>query len=381
MREDLRQDEYELLARLAQRYYVEERTQEQIAREFALSRPKVQRLLERARRDGVVAIHVQAPPWLRLELETELRDTFGLTGAIVCSARGDPQAERDAVAHRAAEYLERRLSDGCVVAVSHGRTAGAVPRFFRPHRRLDVTFVSAMGGSPSVDAPTNPDEICRALAAACGGQTVSLYAPAYVESAEVRDQLLAQDAVAHTLGRAAQATLALVGIGGTDDGCTMVRSGCLTTDQIAWLRAQGAVGDVLGNYVDIAGRPVISPHQDRLVALSVDSLRRIGTVLGVASEPEKPRAILGILRAGVIDVLVVDEANARAVLEAARTAPAGQPAVSRDQSRRRAGMREKEVVESGRSGDKRPRRPIGAGAGTALGRRAGGSHSASQRKV
>jgi len=40
LREELREDEYELLARLAQRYYVDERTQEEIAHEFALSRPR-----------------------------------------------------------------------------------------------------------------------------------------------------------------------------------------------------------------------------------------------------------------------------------------------------------------------------------------------------
>jgi DNA-binding transcriptional regulator LsrR (DeoR family) len=322
LREELREDDYELLARLAYRYYVDERTQEEIAREFALSRPKVQRLLDRARRSGVVAIHIQAPPGLRLELESQLRQTFGLSEAIVCSARSDQQAEREAVAQRAAGYLERRLHDGCVVAVSHGRTVGAVPRFFRPGSRLDVTFVSAMGGSPGVEAPTNPNEICRALAAGCGGEAVSLYAPAYVESAEIRDQLLAQEAIASSLDRAAQATVALVGIGGTDDGCTMVRSGCLTTSEIAWLRSQGAVGDVLGNYVDIGGRPVPSPHQHRLLALTVDHLRRVGTVVAVVSEPEKPRAILGILRAGVIGVLVVDEGNARAVLDLASHEPA-----------------------------------------------------------
>jgi DNA-binding transcriptional regulator LsrR (DeoR family) len=48
---------------------------------------------------------------------------------------------------------------------------------------------------------------------------------------------------------------------------------------------------------------------------------RIGTVVAVASEREKPLAILGALRAGVIDVLIVDEGNARAVLELGLAAP------------------------------------------------------------
>jgi len=348
MGQDLRQDDYELLARLVQRYYVEDQTQEQIAREFGLSRPKVQRLLNQARRAGVVEIHIQGPPWLRMELEKELRDTFGLSDAIVCSAVAGAQAERDAVAQRAAKYLEGHLRDGSVVAVSHGRTTGAVPRFFRPAARIDVTFVSAMGGSPRVDVPTNPNEICRALAERCGGQAESLYAPAYVESAGVRDQLLAQEAIIHTLDRAARASIALVGIGAIDNDCTMVRSGCLTTAEIARLRRQGAVGDILGNYVDLDGHPVSSPHQDRLVALSVDNLRRIGTVVAVASEPEKPRAILGTLRAGVISVLVVDEGNARAVLDLARETAVGySPTNGRRVS---AGAEKKEGVESGQDG-------------------------------
>jgi deoxyribonucleoside regulator len=316
--EELSNDEHELLARVARRSYIDGRTQESIAEEFGLSRQKVQRLLDRARATGVVEIHIEAPPGLNLELEAQLVQVFGLAEANVVPDRPDPESRRAAVARSAARYLERRLRDGTVVAVGHGRDTGEVPQFYRSGRRVDCTFVSAMGGSPRVDTPTNPNEICRALAGKSGGRVESLYAPAYVESAEVRDRLLEQEAVAHTLRVAAGASLALVGIGGTNDDCTMVRSGCLSLEEIARLRDQGAVGDVLGNYVDARGGLIASPHRDRLIALSIDELRRIGTVVAVASESEKPLPILGVLRAGVIDVLIVDETNARAVLALSR---------------------------------------------------------------
>ena len=87
--------------------------------------------LKRARQVGIVAIHLEAPVWLRLDLEGGLCDTFGLSEAVVSVAQADPQAERNAVAQRAAQYLERRLRNGNVVAVSHGRATGAVARFFR----------------------------------------------------------------------------------------------------------------------------------------------------------------------------------------------------------------------------------------------------------
>jgi len=324
--ENLGQDEFELLARIAHRYYTDGRTQEEIAREFALSRPKVQRLLERARWSGIVDIHIETPPWLNLDLEARLRETFRLTDVIVAARRDDPQSQREEVARSAARYLERRLHDGCVIAVSHGRDTAEVHRFFRPRHRVDCTFVSAMGGSPLLDEPTNPNDICRALAERGGGRAVSLYAPAYVESAEMRDRLLEQDAVAGPLRLAANADVALVGIGGTDDACTMVRSGCFSREEIARLRGAGAVGDVLGNYVDAQGRRIASLDSGRLIGLSIDDLRRIETVVAVVSEAEKPPAILGVLRAGVVDVLIVDGGNAQAVLALTGTPDGTSPA-------------------------------------------------------
>ncbi len=323
--EDLTWDDRELLARIAHRSYVDGRTQEEIAREFGLSRPKVQRLLERARQVGVVDIRIDAPAGLNLDLERRLVDTFEIADAVVAPSRPDPVGQREAVARSAARYLERRLQHDAVVAVGHGRDTGEVPRFFRPAERLPVVFASAMGGSPRVDTPTNPNEICRALAERCAGRAESLYAPAYVESPEIRDRLLEQEAVAHTLGVAARATVALIGIGGTDDECTMVRSGCLTLDDLRALREQGAVGDVLGTYVDRQGIVLEAPHRERLIALSMDDLQRIDMVIAVVSESEKPLAILGALRAGAVDVLIVDEGNARAVLDLDGQVPLHRP--------------------------------------------------------
>ena len=314
--DDLGPQDYELLARVAAGYYDDGLTQERLAREFGLSRQKVQRLLDRARETGVVEIRISAPPWLHLDLERRVRDRFGLSEVIVAPARPEPDAQREEVARAAARFLERRLTDGTVVAVSHGRDTGEVPRFFRPAGRLDVTFVSAMGGSPHTDAPTNPNEIARSLAERSGGTGVALYAPASVSSDATRAELLQHAAVADTLRRAAAATLALVGIGGTDDACTMVRTGCVSLEELGRLREAGAVGDVLGNYVDIDGRRLGSPETARLIGLSIDDLHGIDTVVAVVSEQEKPLAIRGVLRTGVVDVLIVDEQNARSLAEA-----------------------------------------------------------------
>ncbi len=130
---ELGRDEHELLARISHRWYVDRRTQSEIADEFGLSRPKVQRLLDRARATGVVEVHIEAPMGLDLDLEQRLVDAFRLDEAIVTPVpRRSGVDQRAGVARAAARYLERRLGDGSVVAVSHGRDTGAVPRYFRP---------------------------------------------------------------------------------------------------------------------------------------------------------------------------------------------------------------------------------------------------------
>jgi DNA-binding transcriptional regulator LsrR (DeoR family) len=308
---------HELLVRVASLYYLDNMSQGDIAHSLSLSRAKVQRLLDRARREGIVEIRIHALPSMNLDLEAQLKTTFGLREAVVAPSHPDAQAQRDSVARAAADYLHRQLRDGLVVAVGMGRDTGAVPNFFNPSRTIECTFVSAMGGSPRLDAPINPNEICRALAVRSGGKAESLYAPAYVETAEMRDMLLQQEAVRHTLEVAARADLALVGIGSTNDECTMVRSGCLSLEQIRQLRANMVVGDILANYFDINGDLMISSLYGRLVGLTMDELRNIGTLIAVVSEVNKTRAILGALRTGAIDVLAVDANNAQAVLEMA----------------------------------------------------------------
>jgi hypothetical protein len=56
--------------------------------------------------------------------------------------------------------------------------------------------------------------------------------------------------------------------------------------------------------------------------------------VAVVSEAEKPLAILGVLRAGVVDVLVVDEGNAHAVLDLASPGRPGETDPARGPVRR-----------------------------------------------
>jgi DNA-binding transcriptional regulator LsrR (DeoR family) len=55
--------------------------------------------------------------------------------------------------------------------------------------------------------------------------------------------------------------------------------------------------------------------EHRVVGLSAEDLRSIPCVLAIASEREKVQAILGALRAGLVQVIATSTHNAREILE------------------------------------------------------------------
>jgi len=325
----LREESLKLLTRVASLYYLEHKTQGEIAAELHLSRQKVQRLLHEARTVGIVQTSIRTLPLLHLDLERQLKSAFSLHDAIVTASHPDEALQAQAAAQAAADYLERYLTDSSVVAISVGRSVAQIASYLSPGVAHPL-FVSALGGVPHPGKAMSPNDICRALAAATGGRAEYLYAPAYVESQQVRDLLLSQQAVRQALDCARRANIAIIGIGGAGDDTLLVRAGCLSVQEVQRVRAQGAVSCVSGSFLDENGREVSPELQARLVGLTPDDLRRIPLVIALSTEPGRGPAILSALRAGIINVLITTSDNAYDVLRAAAGAshPSGAPAVT-----------------------------------------------------
>jgi DNA-binding transcriptional regulator LsrR (DeoR family) len=74
-----------LLERVALLYYEDDLTQEDVAARLSISRSKVVRLLQEARRTGIVQIRVLAPQHANRDLERRLETRFGLQQAVVAA--------------------------------------------------------------------------------------------------------------------------------------------------------------------------------------------------------------------------------------------------------------------------------------------------------
>ncbi|WP_110654849.1 sugar-binding transcriptional regulator [Salinicola halimionae] len=304
-----------LMTEIATLYYTEGETQEVIANRLGISRVKAGRLLKRAQAEGIVDVRVRQHPAVSAEIEQALRRRFGIKRALIALDHADSDVQRANVASLVADHLSRQLSEGAIVAVGMGRNVGAVADNVFEQGQRQCSFVCAIGGSVRAGEYMNPDHICRRLAIKFGGDSETLYAPALVQNLELRDAMYENPTIRQTLDRARRADLALIGIGDLSENSNMVRMGWFTPQETAEARLSGTVGDMMGyDFIDIYGRPSMTPMQGRVIGLTITDLARIPDVIAIAAENTKAAGILGALRTGVIDTLATSVTNAHTIL-------------------------------------------------------------------
>lgn len=308
----------ELLSiRAAELYYEENLTQEEIGRSLRITRWKVGRLLSQAKEEGFVRIEILHSRARRVPLERRLRDERGLTDAIVVSRAGvesEDELQRR-VAQAAADYLSAMRPSPRVLGVSWGRTLSEIAHQLRNGWSTGTDVVQINGGVSLTHRPGTAAATAVAIAQKGGGTATLLPSPAILERRETKEAIEADRVVASVMDLAGSADAYLFSAGAADHRSVHVDSGYLAPSDIDRLVDRGAVGDVVGRYVDAKG-DIVDPELDaRTVGLPLDALR--GAPVAIAAIAGKPKHAIAaaVVGSGLCTALITDEATALHLLE------------------------------------------------------------------
>ena len=319
--EDGRWSSEELLLRAAWFYYKDELTQDEIAKRLSVSRASVGRLLERARRVGLVTINLNTDYLNAFELSAELRRVFGLSEALVV-----PDDEKEPADHHAlnarvglggAQYISTHLRPGGTLGVGWGETVSRVIAAINFGAVGPVHMVTLTGGVDgylqaflsSKNETTSDADLTTAKV---------IPAPTLASSAALATALREEPTIQEVLKQACSVETAVVGVGTPTTDATIVQLGYLNAGDVRTLREQGVVGDILGQFFDAAGNVAKLPIHDRRIGIELSDLKYIPKVVGVAGGLHKVPAILGALHGGFLDVLVTNELAAIRLLQLER---------------------------------------------------------------
>jgi deoxyribonucleoside regulator len=310
-----------LTVQAAKAYYDLDRTMAEIAKSLGLTRWQVARLLKDAREQGVVRIEIVPRVQRRPALESRLQRAYGLTEAIVvpdeAGEAGEDDRAIDSAAQAAGQFLAALNPRPTLVGVSWGRTMAAVAHWL-PARWNDGVEVVLLNGAMNIRATaTRTTNIAELFALAGNGRATLLPVPAIVGRAETRLVLEQDPVIESVLALGREAPVVCFGLGGMSPDSVLVQSGSIREADIARLRKAGAVGDILGRFLDKTGT-VVDPALDaRTIGLDPQALRTRRVAMGVAVGRSKHSIVLAALRAGLVNVLVTDDRTALVALEAA----------------------------------------------------------------
>lgn len=295
------------MVRIARMAYMQDLTQTQIAAETGLNRWQVSRLLNDAREQGIVRIDIVPQSHREPELEAVLIRQFGLKDAIVTD---DSQ---DGVAMAAGQYLATLDPD--VVGVSWGRTMARVAHFLPHGWAENVVAVQINGTVALIPQDAMQTGVAESFARKGRGRFVPLPVPAIVGQKATRDVLEQDRIVADVLQLARSAQVYCFSLGAAGAESALLLSGNLLPQEMQALQDAGAVGDVLGRFINRNGDIVDAALDARSIGLSFADLQRADHAIAVAGGADKHDVTLGALRAGLMNILVTDEATASYAVE------------------------------------------------------------------
>jgi DNA-binding transcriptional regulator LsrR (DeoR family) len=333
-----RLDELRLMAKVARLYHGAGLRQTEITERLNIHQSTVSRLLRRAEKEGIVRITLSMPSGLHPELEDALQSTYGLREAIVVdSIDQEDQIVRDLGA-AAAFYLDTTLKPNDVIGISSWSAALlAMVESMHPHpKAAGARVVQILGGIGNPGAEVHATQLTQRLATLLSGTATLLPAPGAVGSADARRVMLKDRYVQEARSLFKSVTVALVGIGAVEPSKMLAASGnVFSSHELKSLSDRGAVGDICLRFFDASGTPVITPLNDRVIAIELQELRRVHRVIGIAGGRRKTAAIRGALQGRLINMLITDRHTAeRLVRGAADSRPDRQAAVAPSPRRR-----------------------------------------------
>jgi len=309
-----------LAARAAWLSYIGGHTQSEIAARLQVSPAKAHRLIALALDQGLVKVFVEGAPEECLELETGLAEAFGLQSCHVAPDLNDennsqPNASFAAVGASAARFLHALIEQAgpTLIGVGKGRSLAAMVQNMPTINRPDIRFVS-VSGSLTRNLSANPYDVVHKLVEKTGGEGYFLPVPYIAANVEEKHTLLAQSSVQDLLDLARQADIFVIGIGTVEGDAHVRQVGMVNEDEWQELRDLGAVGDLMGRFVDSEGAPVESEVNDHSVGLHIDDLRG-RPVVAVVGGDSKGDAVLAALRTGIISDLILGERSARRIMD------------------------------------------------------------------
>mgnify|MGYP001063565984 FL=1 len=140
-------------------------------------------------------------------------------------------------------------------------------------------------------------------------------APLIMSSREATQAIRSERPVQDIFNMIWHSSMTVVGVGSMSAEATLIKKGVMSSNDFLLLGMQGAVGDILSQFINENGEKIECSFEERMIAISLEELKKLKNVIGVAAGVSKVPAIHASLRGGYLNKLITDEETAGLLLQ------------------------------------------------------------------
>ena len=287
---------------VARLYYEENCSQKEIAERLGISRPLVSVILNDAKDAGIVSFVIKDISITKEQIIDKLKKSYGVSNIITVPDAANDDLTNWQVAETAYNYCFSKANEAKRIGIGWGVVIGMMADYAEtlensPDDRGAI--FPLVGGINAVIKGFHINELVRVLALKAGRQSCFLYLPALHGTAADLELIKQTAAVATIEEEWEYMEQALVSISNfptyPDLGVKSIYGNALTEKK--------AEGRILAHYFDSYGN-FISPVADLTLQASIGQLRQTD-VTAVCPNQVKPQCVIGALRTGLIDNLIL----------------------------------------------------------------------------
>ncbi len=304
----------DILVEVAVMYYLEGKTQSEISKELFMSRPKVSRLLNKARETNIVDIKINYESDSFARIKRAISRYFGVENVIVVKTMKNENDTIQEIGKAAASELKYHLKDNMTIGMSWGRTVRKTVDAFKNKSFKNIEVVELFGAVNYRDDQPEMLSICYDFSKKINGIFYPLPAPVFIDDGDVRKALINNRMIKTTLDKSDTCDLIITGLGVVNSKLPQ-KLWDTYVDEYAQetIISSGGIGYLCARFFDKNGEFIKHKFNDNVIGIQVESIQRNKMFL-VAGGVSKYKAIYAFLKGGNVNTLVSDDETLKRII-------------------------------------------------------------------
>jgi deoxyribonucleoside regulator len=301
----------ETLITVAELYYKDGRTQQDIADRLGVSRATVINYLKQTRDKGLVEIKIKGSAYSGSVQAAKLRSKYNLREVYITNTnlKRSTQEAHLSTARLAASALEGLLKSGDKVGVAWGRTIQLVAKEISHTSARDLTICQIIGTVDSDELLSSEASTIR-LAENLNGRCYTLHSPAILSTAQLAKTLRKEPVVSNQMKRLTTLDKVLFSLGGIGGRTMIVETKMATAQELDQFCRNGAKAFLCGHILNAKGEHIERSFSERIIGMTPSQIREVPCRICVASYHHEVEALLAALSGNLITHLVIDHSLA-----------------------------------------------------------------------